>query len=344
MTHSFFHAPLVGVVLLVGMWASAAHTQHVHGAPQHLILPAGSVVWQDAPTSLPEGAQAALITGDPSAPGAFTLRIRVPAGYRVPPHWHSGVEHLTVLSGDLSVRMGEEVDRTAGERLDAGSFMMMPRGTPHYVWTEGGATIQLHGLGPWGITYVDPADDPRGAAASQAGEADLAGIRRATERFRDVNVALAEGYIPDPSNMCITSEMEGLPRQEGAMGIHYLRPDLLEITAVEPRVNGTGVHTDFTRPGVLIYEPKADGSLELVAIENLVWAGAWRAAGNNQAPSFMGHDYYRMIDNPLTEDIDEAHGFEPHYELHMWLFRENPNGLFAQFNPSVTCEHHVHAH
>lgn len=165
-----------------------------------------------------------------------------------------------------------------------------------------------------------------------------AAVRAATERFRDVKVALAEGYIADPSGMCITAEMEGMPRQLGAMGIHYFRPDLLGITATRPRVNGTGTHTDFASPGVLIYEPQADGSLHLVAVENLVFQKAWAEAGNTSPPSFHGNEYYAMVDNPLTQ-VDEAHGFEPHFELHFWLYRENPNGAFFPFNPRATCQH-----
>jgi len=180
-------------------------------------------------------------------------------------------------------------------------------------------------------------------AAESAEEAStepafMAELRAATERFRDVNVALAAGYIPDPSGACITAPMEGQPAELGAMGIHYFRPDLLGITATEPRVDGNGTHTDFTRPGVILYEPQADGSLELVAIENLVFQDSWHAAGNSGAPVYQGFEYVSMIDDPTTE-ADEAHGFQPHYELHLWLYRENPNGAFTPFNPAVTCEH-----
>jgi hypothetical protein len=181
-----------------------------------------------------------------------------------------------------------------------------------------------------------PGED--GQAAPAADEAVMAQLRSATERFKDVNVALAEGYVPDPTGACVTAEMEGQPAEAGAMGIHYFRPDLLGITQVEPRVDGTGTHTDFMEPGVIIYEPQADGSMELVAIESLVFQEAWHAAGNTGAPSFQGNEYVSMINDPATEP-DEAHGFQPHYELHLWLYRENPNGTFVAFNPAVTCEH-----
>ena len=179
------------------------------------------------------------------------------------------------------------------------------------------------------------------SSAPVRAEPTLEMVRTATERFRDVNVALAEGYVRDPMNLCDTAEMMGQPAELGVMGIHYARPDLLGITAPpNPRVDGNGTHTDFLSPAILIYEPQADGSLELVAVENLVFIEAWEAAGNTARPTFQGHPYDRMVDDPATP-ADEAHMFEPHYDLHVWLYRENPNGVFAQYNPNATCRHHV---
>lgn len=173
-----------------------------------------------------------------------------------------------------------------------------------------------------------------------SGEPTLAEVRSATERFRDVKVALAEGYVRDPGDLCDTAEMMGRPASLGAMGVHYFRPDLLGITAPpSPRVNGVGTHTDFRRPSILIYEPQADGSLELVAVENLVFAEAWRASGRSTPPTFHGVAYDTMRDDPSTA-TDEAHMFEPHFDRHVWLYRDNPNGIFAPFNPAVTCAHH----
>lgn len=190
---------------------------------------------------------------------------------------------------------------------------------------------------------VEAQSPPRvvqGAGAGPApGEPSLDQVRSLTERFRDVDVALAEGYIRDPMNMCVTAESEGRPADEGAMGIHYLRPDLLGLAEPGPRVDGVGTNTNFRSPAILIYEPQEDGSLELVAVENLVFIKAWEAAGNTAPPTFHGHPFDRMVDDPATE-VDEAHGFEPHYDLHAWLFRENPEGVFHPFNRSVNCAHH----
>lgn len=189
---------------------------------------------------------------------------------------------------------------------------------------------------------LTPAEIARIDASSEAqpGEPTLAEIRAATEKYRDINVALAEGYIL-PAEMCDTAEMMGMPKELGAMGVHYIRPDLLGITAPpNPRVDGTSTYTDFSKPAVLIYEPQADGSLELVAVENLVFEKSWKAAGNDAPPSFHNVAFDAMSDDPSTT-LDEAHNFMPHFDRHVWLYRENPNGIFAQYNPNVTCEHYA---
>jgi hypothetical protein len=176
-------------------------------------------------------------------------------------------------------------------------------------------------------------------AAGEPAQPELSAVRTATERFRDVNVALAEGYIRDPMNVCDTAPMMGRPAALGAMGVHYFRPDLLGISAPpNPRVRGSGIHTDFNKPAILIYEPQADGSHELVAVENLVFIKAWEAAGNKEPPTYQGQSFNRMEDDQATA-VDEAHMFEPHYDLHVWLYRDNPHGMFAQFNPNVSCAH-----
>jgi hypothetical protein len=174
-----------------------------------------------------------------------------------------------------------------------------------------------------------------------AGEPTLATVRAATERFMDVKVAQAKGYMVDPGNICEVASMIGRSDSEGAMGIHYFRPDLLGITAPpNPRMDGVGTHTDLANPGVLIYEPQADGTLELVAVENLVFKTAWEAAGHTEPPSYYGAPYDLMQDDPATGP-DEGHMFALHYDRHLWVLRINPNGVFAQFNPEATCAHHL---
>lgn len=167
---------------------------------------------------------------------------------------------------------------------------------------------------------------------------DIAAVRAAAEKYQDVNVALANGYVPDPSGHCVDAAAEGLPPEWGAMGLHYLKPAVLQLTASEPRVDGNSTHTDFMAPAILLYEPQADGSLVLVGVENLVFQDAWKKAGNTAAPVFAGHTWDTMADDPNTA-ADEAHGFAPHFDQHVWAFRENPSGALMPFNPNVSCEH-----
>ena len=169
-------------------------------------------------------------------------------------------------------------------------------------------------------------------------EPTLAEVKAGAERYRDVRNAIADGYTTD--NKCVTAQMLGFPAVNGEMGLHYVRRDLLGLPARPGlgRVSGTGTYTDFNKPAMLVYEPQADGSLELVAVENLVFAAEWHKT-QQDPPSFRGVNYLLLKDDPATK-LDEAHNFEPHYELHLWVFRNNPKGMFAPFNPTVTCRHH----
>ena len=92
----------------------------------------------------------------------FTARLRMPANYRIPAHWHPAIEHVTVLSGTFYMGVGEAIDTSKGLAVAAGGFVVMQTKTPHFAYTMNEpAEIQLHGVGPWGVTYLNPADDPR---------------------------------------------------------------------------------------------------------------------------------------------------------------------------------------
>lgn len=123
--------------------------------------PGESLTWVDAPPAMPPGLKMALLEGDPTKPGLFTMRIKFPAGSRIMPHTHSQVEHATVVQGTLHIGMGATFDSLATKPMKAGSFGYWPPGMQHYAWFEGEVILQLHGQGPWTITYVNPADDPR---------------------------------------------------------------------------------------------------------------------------------------------------------------------------------------
>lgn len=144
---------------LAAQAGSSSAQQTAHAA--HVLLSPTETNWGNAPASLPPGARAAVIEGNPAQEGPFTLRLLLPDGYRVPPHSHPAIEHLTVISGRFVVGTGERGDFANAKVLPAGGLMVMPAGAVHYVRAEGETVIQLHGIGPWGITYVKSADDPR---------------------------------------------------------------------------------------------------------------------------------------------------------------------------------------
>jgi quercetin dioxygenase-like cupin family protein len=131
-------------------------------AGTHLMVEPGELAWAPGPGSLPQGVEFALIEGDPSKAGPLTMRLKFPAGYRIPAHSHPAIEHITVLSGVFHAGMGDELDTSKGRAMPAGSFVVMPRGHNHFAWTDEETVVQLHSIGPWGITYVDPVNDPRG--------------------------------------------------------------------------------------------------------------------------------------------------------------------------------------
>ena len=138
--------------------ASAAPTP----SSQVIVAHAPTLKWAPGPPSLPPGAEFVLLEGNPAEAVPLTLRLKFPANYRIPPHWHSVIEHVTVLSGTLNVGMGEQATYTGGTALNAGSFATMPAKMVHSAWAgPEGVTLQLHSVGPWSITYVNATDDPR---------------------------------------------------------------------------------------------------------------------------------------------------------------------------------------
>jgi hypothetical protein len=144
------------------LWAQPAATNKTHsGSMDHLLLTPNDLAWTDGPPSLPLGARMAVLEGDPAAPGSFTIRLKLPANYEIQPYFCTAIERLTVISGRIHVGLGDALDRAKARALSAGGFAVMNVGTKHYVFTSEETIVQLHGMGPWGITYVDPGVDPR---------------------------------------------------------------------------------------------------------------------------------------------------------------------------------------
>ena len=128
----------------------------------HGIFTPGDIKWGDAPNALPAGAKLAVLEGNPFQPGPYTMRLKMPDGYQIKPHYHLRTEHVTVLSGTFNLGMGEKFDKSAAHAMPAGTFGFLAAKMKHYAWATGETTLQLHGIGPWEIVYVNPADDPRG--------------------------------------------------------------------------------------------------------------------------------------------------------------------------------------
>ena len=118
------------------------------------ILTPGEMKWIAAPT-LPQGVKVAVIEGNPNEAGVFTMRLSFPAGSRVEPHFHPAVEHGTILSGAVSIGIGEVFASEKLKRMPVGSFMVIPAGSPHFGIVEEDTIIQAHGIGPWQTTYVN---------------------------------------------------------------------------------------------------------------------------------------------------------------------------------------------
>ncbi len=121
----------------------------------------GSEEWRSGPASLPPGAMMYVLEGDPTTSGPFTMRLKFPRNYIVPPHYHTAVEHLTVLSGRMHLGMGESINMSSATLLSAGSYSMMPPGMRHFAHTLEETVIQVNGNGPWRIVYLNSNDDPR---------------------------------------------------------------------------------------------------------------------------------------------------------------------------------------
>ena len=139
---------------LVAMSASWAQSSG------HQMLHPSDLKWADV-ASLPPGAKIAVIEGPMNKAVPFTVRIKFPANYNLPAHWHPAIERVTVLSGTFHMGMGDKLDRQMTQPVKPGGLMIIQPKTSHFAWTKEEVIVQLNGTGPWGITYINPADDPR---------------------------------------------------------------------------------------------------------------------------------------------------------------------------------------
>ena len=155
-THHYLLPALAAVAFALSAAAPASAAE-----PHHTIVRADAVKWGPAPPSLPSGAKAVVLAGNPGAAGPFTLRLKLPVGYTIPPHRHSSDERVTVISGAVNIGAGEKLDRAAAARLPQGDFVNLPAGMAHYAFVAAETIIQVSANGPFDVIYVNAADDPR---------------------------------------------------------------------------------------------------------------------------------------------------------------------------------------
>lgn len=153
-----------GFLMLSSAWSEppAAKPDSSELKDMQLHVP-DKLAWKKGPESLPAGAEIAVLEGDPSKTGPFVFRVKVPDGYAIPPHTHPRAERVTVMAGTFNIAMSDKPDKSHGQEMPTGSFGYWPAGMKHYVWVKGETIVQFHGIGPWVINYLNPADDPRNA-------------------------------------------------------------------------------------------------------------------------------------------------------------------------------------
>lgn len=130
-------------------------------AATHGMMTPDEVTWSPAPSALPSGAELAVLDGDPMSSGPFTIRLKVPAGYKIPPHWHPTDEDVTIVEGTVLMGMGDQLSESAAKSLSEGSFAKMPKTVHHFAMAKDAAVIQISGPGPFVVNYVNASDDPR---------------------------------------------------------------------------------------------------------------------------------------------------------------------------------------
>lgn len=151
--------PLLAATVLLCLGSLPAGAQDTAMADMTMANPS-DLKWVDAPPGLPKGAKLAVLYGDPGKDGPYVIRLKAPGGYKVPPHWHTQTENLTVISGTLYLGSGDTMDMGAAHALKTGGFHNLPGGMHHYAFTKTATVVQIHGTGPLDVKYVNPKDDP----------------------------------------------------------------------------------------------------------------------------------------------------------------------------------------
>lgn len=155
---------LVSIVLAIAAMAVAQDTKSDMKSSM-VMSTADELTWGAPPPVFEQNAQFTVVSGDPSKAGLYVVRLKMPAGYKIMPHWHPTDEHATVLSGTFALGMGDKVDEASMKEMPAGSYGLLPATMHHYAMAKTDCIVQVHGMGPFALTYVNPNDDPSKRAA-----------------------------------------------------------------------------------------------------------------------------------------------------------------------------------
>ena len=150
---------LVGSLFLVILVAAVAIASDGK-APAHVMIAPDAITWGPPPPVFEQNAKFAVLSGDPGQPGIYVVRLQMPAGYKIMPHWHPTDEHVTVISGTFALGMGDKMDKATMKSLPAGGYALLPAESHHYAMATAATIVQIEGPGPFVLNYVNPADDP----------------------------------------------------------------------------------------------------------------------------------------------------------------------------------------
>jgi quercetin dioxygenase-like cupin family protein len=158
----------VTAVVMAGLAVTGAAVIAQEGAkPSHVMVMPADLKWGDPPPVFEKGMSFTVVAGDPGASGLFVVRLKMPAGYKIAPHWHPTDEHVTVLEGTLGLGMGDKLDKATLKELGVGGYALLPAQMHHSAFAKTATTVQVHGMGPFALTYINPADDPQTRAAAK---------------------------------------------------------------------------------------------------------------------------------------------------------------------------------
>lgn len=172
---------LLPAMVLAQTTATPKKTAAKTAGPAAVVVTPDKIQWGPAPPVFPSGAQMAVLAGNPAKAEQFTVRVKVPDGYRIMPHWHPTAEHVTVLSGEFRVGMGSKFDENSLTTLPPESLVVMPAHHNHYAMSKGETVVQISAMGPFKLIYVNPADDPSKGSATPAAKKSGSATKKKSE-------------------------------------------------------------------------------------------------------------------------------------------------------------------